>query len=63
MENQKGGKLDLSQYISTKKDFDEGYFPKFLLGIDGETYIFKINKTEQEKDGFFTYYQDIVEVF
>ena len=63
MKYQKGGKLDLTKYISTKKDFQEGYFPKFLLEVDGETYIFKMNKTEQEKDGEFTYYQDIVEVF
>ena len=63
MKNQKGGKLDLTKYISTKKDFQEGCFPKFLLEIDGETYIFKMNKTEQEKEGEFTYYQDIVEVF
>lgn len=63
MNKKHGEKLDLTKYISTKKDFAEGYFPKFLLEINGETYIFKMNKTEQEKDGDFTYYQDIVEVF
>ena len=64
MKKQTGQKLDLTKYISTNKDFDEGYFPKFLLEIDGKTYIFKMNQTEYGDFGAeFTYYQDIVEVF